>query len=68
MTYKPKYPQIKVRLSSLDGNSFSIMGAVTKAMKRAGLSEDDCNSFRREATSGDYGDMLQTCKKWVSVS
>ena len=64
----PKYPDIKVRLTGADGNAFAILGAVSKAMKRAGLDASARKEFTDEATSGDYDHLLQTCMKFVAVS
>jgi hypothetical protein len=33
----PKYPHIKVRLSGLDGNALTILGACRRAAERTGL-------------------------------
>lgn len=63
-----KYPNIKVRLTNTDSNAFSIMGKVTQAMKRAGVSKEERDAFREEATSGDYDHLLQTAMRWVDVS
>ena len=64
----PKFPDVEVQLSGNDGNAFAILGAVAKAMKRAGLSKEDVNEFQSEAMSGDYDHLLQTAMKTVSVS
>jgi hypothetical protein len=62
-----KYPDISVKLTGEDGNSFAILGRIGKAMKRAGVSEDKIQQFRREATSGDYNKVLQTAMQWVNI-
>jgi len=62
-----KYPDIEVELSDSDGNAFMIMGRVRKAMRRAGIAEEEIQKFRNEATAGDYDHMLQTCMKWVEI-
>jgi hypothetical protein len=63
----PKY-NIEVNLTGNDGNAFAVMGAVTKAMKRGGISKEEVDAFRKEAMSGDYDHLLQTCMKWVDVT
>jgi hypothetical protein len=63
-----KYPEIEVQLVGGDGNAFAILGAVTKAMRRAGVEKSEQDKFMAEATSGDYDDLLCTAMKWVSVS
>lgn len=62
-----KYPNIFVDLSSVDGNAFSIMGAVTRAMKKDGLPASEVDAYRKEAMSGDYDNLLFVTMKWVSI-
>jgi hypothetical protein len=59
---------INVSLIGHDGNAFSIMGAVTKAMRRAGVSREEQDQYFQEATAGDYNELLVTTMKWVNVS
>jgi hypothetical protein len=59
---------INVSLIGHDGNAFSIMGAVTKAMRRAGVSSEEQDQYFKEATSGDYNQLLVTTMKWVNVN
>ena len=63
-----KYPNIEVQLTGTDSNAFSIMGAVRKALKRAGVSNDEIAAFTTEAQSGDYDNVLVTCMNWVNVN
>ena len=42
----------------VDGNTFSVMGYVTKAMKREGKSEKEVTAFREKAMSSDYNSLL----------
>jgi len=58
---------ITVELTGIDGNAFSIMGAVTKAMRRAGVSRDEQDQYFKEARSGDYNQLLATTMEWVEV-
>jgi len=62
-----KYPDVVVELTDIDGNAFSIMGATTKALSRAGISKEEQNEYFAEATSGDYDHLISTTLKWVSV-
>lgn len=64
----PRYPEIEVQLTETDGNAFAVMGAVTKALKRAGVPLAEINLFREEAMSGDYHHLLRTTMQWVEVS
>jgi len=71
-----KYPSIKVKLVGNDGNAFAVMGRVREALK-SGLrklgktSQEIANEvalYTKEATSGDYDNLLATSVRWVSVS
>lgn len=65
---EPKYPKIKVKLTGIDGNALSLVGAVRRALRSAGVSSEEIEQFVDDALSGDYGHVIQTCMKWVSVS
>jgi hypothetical protein len=43
------------------------MGAVTKAMSRAGVSSEEQDKYFKEATAGDYNQLLATTMEWVEV-
>jgi len=58
---------INVSLTEIDGNAFSIMGAVTKAMRRAGVSKEEQDEYFKQATAGDYNQLLVTTMEWVKV-
>lgn len=64
----PKYPNITVTLIGHDGNAFAILGAVRKAFRKAGVSQEEQELFMSEAMAGDYDHLLGTCMKWVEVS
>lgn len=57
---------IDVQLVGNDGNAFAILGAVSKALKRAG-ENDAVAEFYAEATSGDYDHLLATAAEYVNV-
>ena len=63
----PKYENVSVVLVNEDGNAFSIMGRVTKALRRAKVSDTAVKTFQQEAMAGDYDNLLQTVMKWVNV-
>ncbi len=63
----PKHPDVVVQLTGEDGNAFGIVGRVRKALRRAGVPQDEVNEFMDEAMSGDYGHLLKTTMRWVSV-
>lgn len=63
----PKYPGVKVQLSSTGSNALAIMGAVSAALRQAGVSDEEITVFLEESTSGDYDDLLVTAMKWVDI-
>lgn len=63
-----KYPEIKVSLVGQDANAFAIMGEVSKALRKAGISSDEVKEYTSESMSGDYDNLLRTAMRWVSVS
>lgn len=64
----PKFPQVTVALVGEDGNVFSIMGRVTKAMRQAGCSQADIADYIEEVSSGDYDHALQTTMDYVKTT
>lgn len=48
----------------VDGNAFSVMGAVTRALKRAGQG-DKVAEYREKAMSGDYNHLLAVSMEYV---
>jgi hypothetical protein len=65
---EPKYPDIHVRLTGVDGNALSLVGAVKRALRTAHVDQKEIEEFQQEALSGDYDHVIQTCMKWVDVS
>lgn len=61
-----KYPQVSVKLIDEDGNALSIVGRVSKAMRRDGLSEEQVSEYTKEALSGDYNHVLSTTMNYVN--
>lgn len=62
-----KYPDIEVQLSERDGNAFMVMGAVSKALRRANVPKEEIDKYLEESTSGDYNNLLATATRWVTV-
>lgn len=58
---------VTVQLSGNDGNAFAIMANVKNALKKAGATKDEIDSYISESMSGDYDNLLQTAMKWVEV-
>ena len=62
-----KYPHVKVNLSGEDGNAYFIIGRVRKALRRAGVSNEEIELFTEEVKSGDYDHLLQTVMRTVET-
>lgn len=58
---------IKVKLTGRDGNAFFILGTVKKALRSAGFN-DLAEQYSKEATSGDYNNLLRVTMEYVDVS
>ena len=61
-----KYPDVTVKLVGEDGNAFAVLGSVRKALKRAGY-HDAVEEYTKEATAGNYDDLLVVTMKYVNV-
>lgn len=61
-----KFPDVTVELVGQDGNAFAIMGAVSKALRKAGHG-DAVNEYMNEAMSGDYDHLLRVSMQTVNV-
>ena len=57
---------IHLKLTGEDGNAFFILGSARQALRRARRS-DLWEQFNKEATSGDYTNLLATCMKYFVV-
>jgi hypothetical protein len=56
--------KVKVKLIGEDGNPFSILGRVSKALKRSGQREA-AEEYLARATAGDYDHLLQVTMEYV---
>ena len=56
-----------VKLIGQDGNAFSVMGLVKKALKHAGADKEYIDKFLNAATSGDYDHLLVVSMEYVNV-
>lgn len=63
-----KHPEIEVELVGQDGNAFNVLGLVNRALRRAGLPQDERDRFMAEATAGDYNHLLMVVQSWVTVT
>ena len=56
-----------VKLVGKDGNPFSIMGRVKKALMQAGADKEYVDKYLQEATVGDYSYLLAVSMEYVNV-
>lgn len=64
----PKFPKIHVKLTSMEGNAFTIIGSVMHAMRFSGCCSADIEAFRERAMSGSYEHLLQTVGEYVTIT
>ena len=64
---EPKFPHVKVKLVGHDGNAFTILGRIIKALRKGGATDAEVSAFNTQATSGDYIHLLVTAARWVDV-
>jgi len=62
------YPEVRVPMVGEDGNAFAILGRVQKALRCAGVEEEEVKRFIREATASDYDHLVATVMRWVYFS
>ncbi len=56
-----------VRLTGIDGNAFSILSEVVKALRLAGADKEYVEHYIDRATAGDYNHLLGTTMEFVNV-
>ena len=57
----------RVRLVGRDGNAFAVLAACMKAAREFGWSAEQIEEFRRDATSGNYDNLLAAAMKYFDV-
>jgi len=64
-----KGPKTKptVKLVGENGNAFSIMGLVKKALKQSGADKEYIDKYLNAAKSGDYDHLLAVSMEYVNV-
>lgn len=58
----------KVKLTGQDGNVFNLLGICTKALKRAGQSEEAKELTKKVFSSGSYHEALSIMQEYCEVS
>lgn len=64
---KVLYPEISVKLIGEDGNAFAILGRTRQAMREFGVPSDVVDEYVKQATAGDYGNLLRVTCAWVDT-
>ena len=59
--------RVTVKLTGTDGNAFALLSKARRAAKNAGWTNEQWEEFQRQATSGDYNQMLATMMEWFQV-
>lgn len=66
---------MKYNLVGIDGNAFSVMGYVAKAMKEQHHTTEEIENYRKDAMSSDYShlltvsvDMIDKCNEEYSAT
>ena len=62
-----RHPDVTVDLTGVSSNALALVGAVSTALRKAGVPREEIEDFRREALSGNYDKVLATLTSWVSV-
>jgi hypothetical protein len=52
-------------LIGVDGNAYFIMAHVANVLRRAGASSEYIDTYREEAISGDYDNLLVVSMLWL---
>jgi len=50
-----------------DGNAFFIIARARRALRKASYPQKKIDEFTKEAKSGNYDHVLQTCMEWFDV-
>ena len=62
-----KQTGVEVILVGESGNAFAVMGATTKAMRRAKIDKEIIDAYIKEAMAGDYDNLLRVTMDYVEV-
>lgn len=58
----------ELKLVNEDGNAFYIIGKAVKVARQEGWDKEKIEKFQKEAMSGDYNKVLQTCMEYFEVT
>jgi hypothetical protein len=63
-----KFPDVQVKLTGQDGNIFSVIGTVTRALERAGHADAVAEFIAQVTASDSYHAALSVAMRTVNVS
>jgi hypothetical protein len=64
---EPEPDRPTVTLIGTDGNAFAVLGVCLRAARAAGWSQERIDAFRKEATAGDYDNLLAVVQEHFEV-
>ncbi len=67
VTLHPDWINPDVDLVGVDGNAFSIMGYVNRALRKAGNSQAVRDAYQDAATEGDYDHLLRVSMLYAGM-
>lgn len=62
-----RFPKAVITADLFGDNAFAILGAASRALRKAGATKEDIDLYRKQAMSGDYEHLMQVTLKWVNV-
>ena len=65
---KLSYEKPTVQLSGNNGNAHFVMGAVAKAILKAGATDQEVKEYREKSTSGDYDNLLRVAMEYADCN
>ena len=62
-----KTPKYNVSVRPTDGNAYSILNAVTKAMQQEGATKEERDEYFKRATEDDYDHLISVSQEYVNL-
>lgn len=60
-------PKYDIAVTPHDGNAFSVMVAVSQALRKEGAPDEVVEQYLAESTSGDYDNLLRVAMSYVRL-
>lgn len=68
LSMRVRYPNVHVRIPGKTPEASSILERVRCALKEGGVSDEEVETYTREATSLCYNNLMFTTMVWVETS